>query len=104
MGQPRLADRVEHVAQTKGDGLGYDILSFESDGQERLIEVKTTTFGRDTPFYVSLGELARSQGAKERFHLYRLFEFRKTPRMFDLPGALEQHCLLDPITYRASFS
>lgn len=104
IGQPRLADRVEHVAQTKGDGLGYDVLSFESNGQERLIEVKTTTFGRDTPFYVSRGELARSQGAKEQFHLYRLFEFRKTPRMFDLPGALEQHCLLDPITYRASFA
>lgn len=103
MGQHRLADRVEHVSVSKGDGLGYDILSFESDGRERLIEVKTTTFGRDTPFFVSRGELALSQGAKDQFHLYRLFEFRKSPRLFDLPGALDQHCLLDPVTYRASF-
>ena len=103
MGQPRLADRVEHVSVSKGDGLGYDVLSFESDGKERLIEVKTTTFGRDTPFFVSRGELALSQGAKDQFHLYRLFEFRKSPRLFDLPGALDQHCLLDPVTYRASF-
>lgn len=103
MGQHRLADRVEHVSVSKGDGLGYDVLSFESDGKERLIEVKTTTFGRDTPFFVSRGELALSQGAKEQFHLYRLFEFRKSPRLFDLPGALDQHCLLDPVTYRASF-
>lgn len=103
LGQQRLADRVEHVSQSKGDGLGYDVLSFESDGRERFIEVKTTTFGRDTPFFVSRGELALSQGVKDQFRLYRLFEFRKSPRLFDLPGALDQHCLLDPVTYRASF-
>ena len=104
LGQPRLADKVNHVSLTKGDGLGYDVLSFDGDGKERFIEVKTTTFGRDTPFFVSRGELALSSGAKEQFHLYRLFEFRKAPRLFDLRGALDQHCALDPITYRASFS
>lgn len=104
LGQPRLADKVDHVSQSKGDGLGYDVLSFDGDGKERFIEVKTTTFGRDTPFFVSRGELALSSGAKEQFHLYRLFEFRKAPRLFDLRGALDQHCVLDPITYRASFS
>jgi len=103
LGQQRLADQVDHVSQSKGDGLGYDVLSFESDGKERLIEVKTTTFGRDTPFFVSRGELALSHVAKDQFHLYRLFEFRKAPRLFDLAGALDQHCLLDPVTYRASF-
>lgn len=103
LGQHRLADKVEHVSQSRGDGLGYDVLSFESDGKERLIEVKTTTFGRDTPFFISRGELAVSQGARDQFHLYRLFEFRKAPRLFDLPGALEQHCVLDPVTFRASF-
>lgn len=103
LGQPRLADKVNHVSRSMGDGLGYDVLSFESDGKERFIEVKTTTFGRDTPFFVSRGELALSHMAKDQFHLYRLFEFRKAPRLFDLSGALDQHCLLDPITYRASF-
>ena len=103
LGQQRLADRVEHVAQTKGDGLGYDVLSFDSGGRERLIEVKTTTFGRETPFFVSRGELALSHGAKDQFHLYRLFEFRKAPRMFDLAGSLDQHCELDPVTFKASF-
>ena len=103
LGKHRLAEKVEHVSQTKGDGLGYDVLSFESDGRERLIEVKTTTFGRDTPFFVSRGELSLSKCAKEQFHLYRLFEFRKAPRLFDLAGSLELNCLLDPLTYRASF-
>ena len=71
LGQQRLADKVDHVSQSKGDGLGYDVLSFDADGKERFIEVKTTTFGRATPFFISRGELALSQGAKEQFHLYR---------------------------------
>lgn len=104
LGQRRLADKVEHVAKTKGDGLGYDVLSFETDGKERLIEVKTTAFGRETPFFVSNGEIALSKQAGDQFHLYRLFEFRKAPRMFDLPGQLDHHCVLDPVTYRASFN
>ena len=99
-----MADRVDHVSQTKGDGLGYDVLSFEADGRERLIEVKTTSFARETPFFVTKGELALSHEAKEQFRLYRLFEFRQSPRLFELSGALSQHCELDPITYRASFS
>ena len=104
LGQKRLADKVQHISKVLGDGLGYDVLSFETDGAERLIEVKTTTFGKSTPFFVSRGELALSRQAKDQFHLYRLFEFRKEPRMFDLPGQLDHNCVLDPFTYRASFS
>lgn len=103
LGEHRLADKVDHVSKSKGDGLGYDVLSFDADGKERFIEVKTTTFGRETPFFVSRGELALSHGAKDQFHLYRLFEFRKSPRLFDLKGSLDQHCVLDAVTYRASF-
>lgn len=104
LGQPKLADRVEHVSQTKGDGLGYDVLSFDTDGKERFIEVKTTAFGKETPFFVTRNELDFSKGASDHFVLCRLFEFRQTPRLFSLNGALDQHCALDPITYRASFS
>ncbi len=39
-GKKALSERVEHVAANQGDGLGYDVLSFESNGRERLIEVK----------------------------------------------------------------
>lgn len=102
LGQPRLADKIEHVAKTRGDGLGFDILSFDANGRERFIEVKTTSFGRDTPFFVTQGELKRSNAAKDQFHLYRLFEFRKAPRLFDLQGSIGQHCRLDPVSYRAS--
>jgi hypothetical protein len=104
LGEHRLADRVEHVAKTQGDGLGYDVLSFDSNGRERLIEVKTTNFGKETPFFVSKNELHLSKGCSEQFHLYRLFEFKQQPKLFDLPGALDTHCELDPVSYRASFN
>ena len=102
-GYARLAERVEHVAASRGDGLGYDILSFDVSGQERLIEVKTTAFTKETPFYLSKNELELSEAVPEQYCLYRLFEFRKKPRLFSLSGSVRQRCLLDPVTFRASF-
>jgi hypothetical protein len=100
-GSRALADRIEHVSRTKGDGAGYDILSFEKDGRERFIEVKTTAYIAETPFYVSRNELSFSTEQEAQFHLYRLFEFRKRARMFMLAGALDANCRLDPVSYRA---
>jgi hypothetical protein len=48
-GSRALAERIEHVARTKGDGLGYDVLSYETNGEERLIEVKTARRARWNP-------------------------------------------------------
>lgn len=47
-GCERLAARIEHTSRVRGDHEGYDILSFETDGAERLIEVKTTKYGKET--------------------------------------------------------
>ncbi|MGB7754720.1 MAG: DUF3883 domain-containing protein [Salinisphaera sp.] len=56
-----------------------------------------------TPFYLTRNELALSRDARDRFHLYRLFDFRGRPRLFDLPGAVDSFCTLDPMTYCAHF-
>lgn len=104
LGQPRLSDRIEQISKTKGDGLGYDILSFEPSGEERFIEVKTTAFGNMTPFYVTRPELERSSQCAEQFRLYRVFDFRSKPRMFALPGDLKTRCTLDPVSYLARLS
>lgn len=101
-GHHTLAERIEHVSQTRGDGLGYDILSFEPDGRERLIEVKTTSFGAMTPFYASRREVAISEERGQHFSLYRIFKFREAPKLFVLPGSLRESCILDPIQYRAT--
>lgn len=103
-GKKHLSDRVEHVASTQGDGLGFDVLSFELDGRERFIEVKTTSFGELTPFFVSRNEIARSNADASSYHLYRLFNFRAKPHLFDLPGAIQSHCQLDAVSYLARIS
>lgn len=101
-GHRELAERIEHVSQTRGDGLGYDILSFEENGRERLIEVKTTSFGAMTPFFVSRHEIAVSEERADQFRVYRVFKFRDAPKVFMLAGSLRQSCVLDPVQYRAS--
>lgn len=100
-GRDRLASDIEHVAQTRGDHEGFDILSFDPDGAERLIEVKTTSFGQYTPFFVSANELRVSQRGADRYRLYRVFSFRKQPRLFNVPGSLDRSFELSPSEYQA---
>jgi hypothetical protein len=101
-GRKDLAGRIEWVSESRGDGAGYDIASFDVDGRDRLIEVKTTNYGRSFPFLVTRNELSVSK-ARENYSLYRVFDFRRAPRMFVLPGAISAHCRLEPTAYRASF-
>jgi hypothetical protein len=101
LGKERLAACIEHTAQVRGDHEGYDILSFEESGQERLIEVKTTKYGSEIPFYVSRNEVAVSKREAEKYQVYRLFEFGRGPRLYTLPGAIDGSCLLSPTTYLA---
>lgn len=102
VGREKLADKIQHVSREIGDREGFDIRSFEPDGSDRLIEVKTTKNGRDTPFFLSRNEVRVSQAHADSYHLYRLFEFRTNPRMFTLKGALSSTCALDPISFIAS--
>lgn len=100
--RPDLAERVEHVAHTRGDGAGFDVLSFDVGGEERYIEVKTTRRGATFPFYVSRNEVQFSKDVPHEFRLYRLHSFDETrPGMYVLPGALDVTCALDPVQYSA---
>jgi hypothetical protein len=101
IGQDRLADRVERISETQGDGAGFDVLSFEESGRERFIEVKTTAYGRETPFFVTRNEVEVSRDHDGQYHLYRLFDFRNRPRLFWKAGALDQSFDLDAVQYRA---
>jgi len=103
-GKESLADQIEHVAETQGDGAGFDIRSFEADGADRFIEVKTTKYGRYSPFFVSANELKFSESHAKNYHLHRIFQFRDDPRLFSLPGSVEKNFILSPTEYRASLS
>ena len=104
LGFRKLADNVDHVAASKGDGLGFDVHSFDVSGKDVFIEVKTTAWRKETSFFINRNELGLSRTYPHEFHLYRLFEFIKSPRLFDLPGAVERHCHLDPVTFVGRFS
>lgn len=102
LGKEPLAAKIEHTSRTHGDAEGFDILSFEKSGAERLIEVKTTKYGRETPFFVSRNEVAVSEAQATQYHLYRLFSFRAGPQMFTIGGALSQTCHLSASTFLAT--
>jgi len=98
-----LARRVRHVSKEDGDGLGYDIHSFDEDGRDRLVEVKTTTGTIATPFYLTSNEHAVSAERPEAYRLLRVYQFGKSPQAFELLPPLEDHVNLMAAVYRASF-
>ncbi|WP_179863614.1 MrcB family domain-containing protein [Bacillus toyonensis] len=107
-GKKDLAKKVEHVSKTKGDGLGYDILSFDYlTENEKYIEVKTTTGNKKTPFYLTETELHCSREEKDKFYLYRVFNFNPklcTGELYTVEGNLDDNLILVPTQYRVDFS
>jgi hypothetical protein len=97
-----LAANIVHASRIWGDGVGFDILSFENSGAEKLIEVKTTKYGAEAAFYISDSERNFSEQNANAYHLYRLFTFRADPHLFTLQGSLSSTCALNPNSYRAT--
>lgn len=101
-GRHELADAVEHVSITRGDGLGYDILSYDTNERELHIEVKSTPFKIGTPFMITRNELEHAREHPDAARLYRVFELYQQPRLYMLAGSLEDKLKLDAISYRAT--
>lgn len=76
-GRPDLADQVRWVA-LESVSEGYDILSYEADGTERLIEVKATQ-GRGTAFEITSNEWAVASRMRETYVIARVASVRTTP-------------------------
>lgn len=100
-GKENLAARIEHTSKVRGDYEGYDILSFDEVGTERLIEVKTTKYGAETPFFVTRNEVATSERHATLYQVYRLYGFRQFPKLYTLPGPVSRTCQLSAATYLA---
>jgi len=99
-----LALKAENVTRTKGDGLGYDVLSFDESGNEKYIEVKTTMGGSHAPFYITANELAVSDRYKENYWLYRVFRSEGRSRIFRIQGRLSEQLRLVPMQFQAVFA
>lgn len=102
--RPDLAGKVRWVAAEDGDGARYDILSFEPNGQERLIEVKTTNGAARTPFFLTRNEHETALKRVDDWRLYRVHLFSQTPRIFKLAPPLEPTVHLRVEAWRASFT
>jgi hypothetical protein len=99
-GREDLSALVRHVAVEDGDGLGYDVLSFDPTTDDPVfIEVKTTRYSRELPFYVTRNEVEFSEEAGDAFRLARVYQFGGRAGHFRLVGSLRRSMWLDPQTY-----
>ena len=100
-GKFSLAKKIEWVSKEQGDGAGFDILSKNEDGSDRFIEVKSTTLGKETPIFFTRRENEFSKSNAEQFHLYRVFELKRKPKMFQCHGAFSAFCHdIEPMTFK----
>jgi hypothetical protein len=86
---------VRQISVEEGDGTGFDIRSYDANGNEIFIEVKTTTGKCNQPIFISRNELERSKQDSEKYYLYRVFDFNEqdnSARLLILPGDLSQLC------------
>ena len=106
VGQHNLIDKIKHTAKDEGDGTGYDIQSFDRNGQKIYIEVKTTKGGKNSTFYITRTELERSKIEKENFYLYRLYNYNEendTADILIIKGDLTNLCEF-PTTYKINLT
>ncbi len=101
-GKRELARRIVHESQ-RNAGSGYDILSFDEDGSERPIEVKSTSAGNlSGGFYISSNGLDKSESLVN-YHIYVVFRASsKSPRVLPLrrPSLKSAGYELRPINYQ----
>lgn len=79
-----------------------NILSYDAEGNEMYIEVKTTLGTEDSSFFISANELEKSELYAENYYLYRVYEFdmKNVQGKYSVrKGSLEDLCLI-PQTYR----
>jgi len=75
MGYPNLADKVDRVSKSKGDGLGYDIYSYDViDGNPVpiYIEVKGTMLDENVPFDITINEKRVAEKYGSNYKIYRI--------------------------------
>jgi hypothetical protein len=101
-GRTDLAEQIRWVSDLDGDGAGYDIHSFDTDGSIRLIEVKTTNGWERTPFHITRNELKVADDRRDDWRLVRLWSFSREPRAFELRPPLQAHVSLIATTFQAN--
>lgn len=74
-GRRDLADKVFATREIAGNAERFDVLSYDKDGNEKYIEVKTTKGGFNNIFHISENEVAFSEQYQDKYYLYRVYHF-----------------------------
>lgn len=107
LGREDLANKITHVSKTEGDGLGYDIISYEQiddSFEEIYIEVKSTTGTLNKPFDISINEVEVSELYSDKYYIYRLFNIHHamtTVPYYKIKGSVKDNFLLEPTSFKA---
>ena len=102
-----LAQKIIHESIEHGDGVGYDILSFNENGEKLFIEVKATTGSIKEAFFLSRNEMLFSEKNAENYALYRVYNVsaqEKTWSLYVLYGDIRDSVELVPTTFIAQGS
>ncbi|PQJ79559.1 DUF3883 domain-containing protein [Polaribacter porphyrae] len=93
------------IVEKKRDGEGYDILSYDKNGNKLFIEVKTTKGKINEPFYLSINEKAFYEKHKSQYIIYRLYEFNnlsKTSKLYKIEGSELDDFNFNPTNFEIS--
>ncbi len=85
-------EEIKHVSLVDGDGLGYDILSYDLIDdciKEIYIEVKSTKNNINTPFFMSPNEMEFAREKTVQFRIYRLYKGKS--------GKLDYYIINNPL-------
>ena len=101
-----LINQIKHTSKDEGDGTGFDIQSFDREGNKIFIEVKTTKGRQNSTFFVTRNELERSKIEKDNYYLYRLYNYNEQADKADLliiKGDLTNICEF-PTTFKINLN
>lgn len=106
-GKIELAEKVERVS-LKSDAIGYDILSFETDGTERYIEVKATTSKvGNANFFLTINELNTAK-KHINYYVYIVYDITSdNPKIWPIKNPFspeDKKIVLKPIKYRVTIN
>lgn len=99
-----LVSKIKHVS-IKDDSKGYDILSFDENGEEKYIEVKSTRNRvGDNNLYISANELEVAKQTPN-YYFYIVFEVLEKPKIYKIrANDFLNKIKLIPISYKINLS
>ena len=103
LGKSELAEKVRHSSVEDGDGLGYDILSFNEDGSELYVEVKSTSNpSGSNDFFISPKELRFLRENELSYKIVRIYGVgSEDVSFFEISGSeLVRDFDFEPISFR----